>query len=85
MSSNKLSSVPANYSPNYFNQNLTPPPGLHINTDLDIDLDQNFAAMVDMQLNEVFENGRPSDRVVDSTPENVGVTFGSNNRNMILS
>ena len=79
----KLSSVPANYSPDYFNHNLRPEPGLHINTDLDIDLDQDFNAMADMQLNEIYENGRPSDKMVDSTPEGVGVTFGSNNRNMI--
>ena len=79
----KFSSVPANYSPDYFNHLLAPAPGAWINTDLDIDLDQNFNGMADLQLNEVFENGRPSDRVVDSTPQGVGITFGTNNRHMI--
>ena len=81
----QLTSVPTNYSPNYFDETSTPP--AYTSTSLDVDL-QKFsggsASVVSptMRTHEIYENSRPSDRAVDASIENVGITFGTNNRSV---
>jgi hypothetical protein len=71
----------SSYSPFYFDT-TTSPPSVD-NRTLDVDLDHNFNLISSpLKLNEVFENGRPSQNVVDFTSENVGKNFGSNSRSI---
>jgi len=77
----KLSAVPTNYAPQYLDTTVNPP--FYNGVTLDIDLDASFNPLSSaMQLNEVYENSRPSQNIVDNTPEQVGIAFGANNRNV---
>ena len=81
----QLTSVPGNYSPNYFNDAATPP--AYTSTSLDVDLEKftsasQSAVSPTMRTHEIYENSRPSNRVVDTTIEDVGITFGINNRSV---
>ena len=69
----KLTSVPTNYSPTYEDSTTT----------LDNDLTSALGAVSPaIRTNEIFEDGRPSDRAVDGSIEDIGITFGTNNRSL---
>ena len=47
------------------------------------DLDSSFNVISpNMDTHEVYENGRPSQRIVDKTTEDVGIQFGTENRSI---
>jgi hypothetical protein len=69
----KLSSIPSSYSPTYYGSTET----------LDVDLDSSLVSVSpSIKLHEVFDDSRPSRINVDSSIEDVGITFGSNNRSL---
>jgi hypothetical protein len=69
----QLTSVPTNYSPSYYGSSTT----------LDVDLTSSLGVVSPtMRTHEIYENGRPSDRAVDGSIEDIGITFGTNNRSV---
>lgn len=57
--------------------------GQYTTTALDVDLDSSFNVISpNMSTHEVYENSRPSQRIVDKTTENVGIQFGTENRSI---
>lgn len=69
----QLTSVPTNYSPSYYGSSTT----------LDVDLTSGLGSVSPaIRTHEIFEDGRPSNRSVDSSIEDIGITFGTNNRSL---
>lgn len=77
--SNGINAV-SGYAPYYYRPSINN----YINQTLDIDLDASFNAMSTLNINEVNYINTTTDLMVSGV-SNEGVTFGSNNRNLIWS